>query len=264
MTNLLDITNAYTRRARLTPALIVVLPLGLAVLSWSPNGLKSWTVLWSLFVWAGGTALMAQVARDRGREKEKELFQSWGGKPTTRLLRYAACENPVLVTRRHTALQKAIADIHLPTEEEESANPVNADNIYDACVRWLLEQTRDQKQFNLLFEENCSYGFRRNLWGMKPVGIVLCILGFLLGSSAVAVHVRAHSVVSPISYGGLACILALFIFWINWCKPNWVRLSADAYAERLLAAPDTFASATATPKKTTRKAKQPKRTMQDH
>ena len=61
MKALLDIKDTYIRRARLTPALIVVLPLGLAVLCWSPDGLKSWTVLWSLFVWAGGTALMAQV-----------------------------------------------------------------------------------------------------------------------------------------------------------------------------------------------------------
>lgn len=263
MTALLDITNTYTRRARLTPALIVVLPLGLAVLSWSPDGLKSWTVLWSLFVWAGGTALMAQVARDRGREKEKELFQSWGGKPTTRLLRYAGCENSILVTRRHTVLQKVLADIHLPTEAEELANFQDADNIYDTCVRWLLEQTRDQKKFNLLFEENCSYGFRRNLWGMKPMGIALGFVGFLLGSLAVAIHVKAHAAVSPISYGGLACTLALLAFWILWCKPNWVRLSADAYAERLLAAPDTFASPEA-PKKAPRKAKESKGNIQGH
>jgi len=120
------------------------------------------------------------------------------------------------------------------------------------------------RQFNLLFEENCNYGFRRNLWGMKPMGIVLCILGFILGSSAVAIHVQTHAVVSPISYAGLACTLALLIFWIVWCKPNWLRLSADAYAQRLLAAPDTFASAAAGPKKTTRRAKEPKGTMQDH
>ena len=200
---------------------------------------------------------MAQVGRDRGREKEKELFQSWGGKPTTRLLRYAGCENPVLVTRRHTTLQKVLADIHLPTESEESANAQHADNIYDTCVRWLLEQTRDQKKFNLLFEENCNYGFRRNLWGMKPMGIVRCILGFLLGLSVVMIHMQAHAAVSPIAYGGLACTLALLIFWIVWCNPSWIKLSADAYAERLLAAPDTFGSAAATPKRAPRKPKEP-------
>lgn len=255
MTAILDIKSAYTRRARLTPALIVVLPLGLAVLSWSPDGLKSWTVLWSLFVWAGGTALMAQVARDRGREKEKELYRSWGGKPTTRLLRYEGCENPILVTRRHTNLQSLLADVRIPSESEESADPEHADNIYDTCVRWLLEQTRDQKKFNLLFEENCNYGFRRNLWGMKPLGILLCALGFLFGSSAIVVHMQTHDAISPISYGGVACTVALFVFWTAWCSPQWVRLSADAYAERLLAAAETLGSAGPPPRKTTRKVK---------
>lgn len=253
MTALLDITNTYTRRARLTPALIVVLPLGLAVLSWSPDGLKSWTVLWSLFVWAGGTALMAQVARDRGREKEKELFKLWGGKPTTRLLRYACSENPVLVTRRHASLQKVLSDVHLPSEAEESADPQHADDVYDACVRWLLEQTRDRKKFSLLFEENCNYGFRRNLWGMKPMGLFICVLGLLLGSAAVFAHLRANDAVSPISYGGVACTLSLLAFWAVWCSPSWVKLPADAYAERLLASSDTFGSATAIPKKGARK-----------
>jgi hypothetical protein len=29
---------------------------------------------------------------------------------------------------------------------------------------WLLTQTRDTKTFSILFRENISYGFRRNLW----------------------------------------------------------------------------------------------------
>ena len=258
MTPLLDITNAYTRRARLTPALIVVLPLGLAVLSWSPDGLKSWTVLWSLFVWAGGTALMAQVARDRGREKEEELFHRWGGKPTTQLLRYAGCDNPVLVSRRHTSLQKVLTDINLPNEEEETASPEHADNVYDTCVRWLLEQTRDQKRFSLVFEENCNYGFRRNLWGMKPVGIFLSVVGLFLGLAAIFIHTHAHAAISPVSYAGTVCTIALLVFWIVWCSPGWIKLSADAYAERLLAASDTFGSAAATPKKSSTRVKSPK------
>ena len=254
MTPLLDITNAYTRRARLRPALIVVLPLGLAVLSWSPDGLKSWTVLWSLFVWAGGTALMAQVARDRGREKEKDLFQRWGGKPTTQLLRYAGSSNPILVSRRHANLQRVLTDIHLPNEEEETADPEHADNVYDTCVRWLLEQTRDQKKFSLIFEENCNFGFRRNLWGMKPVGIILSVVGLLLGLAAIFIHLRASITVSPVSYAGAACTIALLGFWIVWCSPDWIKLSADAYAERLLAALETFNSTTTIPKKSPKKA----------
>jgi hypothetical protein len=92
---------------------------------------------------------------------------------------------------------------------------------------------------------------------MKPMGILLSMIGFILGSTAVVIHIEAHTVVSPISYGGLACTLALFIFWTAWCGPGWVKLAADAYAERLLAAPDALGLAAPTPKKATRKAKSP-------
>ncbi len=236
MTTPFDITNPYTRRARLKPALIVVLPLGLAVLSWSSDGLKSLTVLWSLFVWAGGTALMTQLARDRGRQKEKELFDSWGGKPTTRLLRYAGSDNPVLVRRRHDALQRAISDIHIPTEAEEAADPHHADNVYDTCIKSLLEQTRDQKRFEMIFDENCNYGFRRNLWGMKPFGIMICILGIFLSSAAIFLRIFAHLPLSLLSYGTVALNLTLLGFWVLWCNPGWVKLAADAFGEILLAA----------------------------
>ena len=35
---------------------------------------------------------------------------------------------------------------------------------------------RDTKKFHILFGENITYGFRRNLLGMKPIALVLNIL----------------------------------------------------------------------------------------
>ena len=80
--------DTYTRRARLYPALLVALPLGLATLAWFPEGLAGWGTLWGLVTWSGATALLAQVGRDKGRVKEPGLFEQWGGKPTTRMLRH--------------------------------------------------------------------------------------------------------------------------------------------------------------------------------
>ena len=152
-------------------------------------------------------------------------------------MRYSGSENPVLVGRRHSSLQRALPDVHVPNEAEEVADPGTADNVYDTCVRWLLEQTRDQKKFVLLFDENCNYGFRRNLWGMKPAGVFLSVLGLALGASGIFVHTRAHAEVSPISYGGAACIMALLAFWVVWCRPEWVKLSLthspSVYLQRL-------------------------------
>ena len=179
MNNSLNISDPYVRRARLQPALLVALPIALAALAYFPSGVVGWGILWSLLIASGGTALLSQVARDRGKRNEEELFQKWEGKPTTRRLRHRDATNIVLLNHQHARLKLLIPDLVIPTAEDEAANPDHADQVYDACVLSLRERTRDRKKFPLVFEENCSYGFRRNLWGMKPLGILTSALGSL-------------------------------------------------------------------------------------
>lgn len=231
-----DIFNAYVRRARLQPAMLVALPLGLATLAWSPGGVVGWGLVWSLFVFCGGTALMAQLARDRGKRKEPALFQSWDGKPTTRLLRHRGTPNATLLDRRHQRLQSMVPGIKIPTAKKELADPHAADEIYDACTAFLLEKTRNKNQFPLVFEENCNYGFRRNLWGMKPLGITTALVGVLAVALLFVLNYRNGAGLSPIALVCSVLNLLLLLGWLIWFTPDWVRIAADAYAERLLAA----------------------------
>lgn len=235
-----NISDPYTRRARLQPGLLVALPLALAVLAWSPAGLTGWGVLWSVLVWSGATALLTQVARDRGKRKEPELFRQWGGKPTTVLLRHRDSSNPVLLDHRHAKLRELVPSRQLPTAEEESIDPTKADQIYEACTLRLIERTRDKKTFPLVFEENCNYGFRRNLWGMKPVGILTAALGTGSVAVLIALHFLKGTALQPLSYVGGVINLILLVGWITWFTPAWVRIAAEAYAERLLAACDSL------------------------
>jgi hypothetical protein len=221
--------------------MLVAFPLALAVLAWSPTGLVGWGLLWSLFVWCGGTALLGQLARDRGRRKEPELFRIWGGKPTTRLLRHRDTPNAVVLDRRHKKLQRLVTGVQIPTRNEEQANPDFADDVYDACTGFLLEKTRtDKEHFPLVFEENCNYGFRRNLWGMKPLGIASSLAG--LGAIAVLFVIRhgAGIAPSPIALVCAAMTLSLLVGWVAWFTPDWVRIPAEAFAERLLAASENL------------------------
>ena len=74
--------DVYTRRARLSPALITILPIALTVILFFPSEAALLGLLASLLVCGGGTALLAQLGRDSGRRKEAQLFDSWDGKPT--------------------------------------------------------------------------------------------------------------------------------------------------------------------------------------
>jgi len=231
----LDISNSYVRRARLQPAMLVALPLALATLAISPNGIVGWGTVWSLFVFCGGTALMAQMARDLGKQKEPGLFQSWGGKPTTRLLRHRDAPNASLLDRRHRKLQSLVPGIQIPSVADELAYPRAADDTYDSCTAFLLEKTRKKESFPLIFEENCNYGFRRNLWGMKPLGIATSLIGTVAIAVALTIGYRNGGALSATTLACGALNLLLLLAWLIWFTPAWVRIAADAYAERLLA-----------------------------
>lgn len=228
--------DPYVRRARLQPALLVVLPVALAVLAWFPTDAVVAGALWSFIVWSGGTALIAQVARDRGKAKEPELFTKWGGRPTTRLLRHRDSANPVLVEHRHGKLALVLPNVHMPSREEEKANPKAADAVYDACTVLLLEKTRSRDAFPLVFEANCDYGFRRNFWGMKPLGLTLAFLAVAAIGLLLCRDVAAGASMRPVPVAAFVVAAAFAFGWLVLFTPNWVKTTADAFAERLLAA----------------------------
>ena len=223
--------DRYTFKARLQPALLASLPVALSVLSLFPNDLTSLGMIWSLIVWSGGTVLITQMSRDAGKSKEQVLFKQWGGKPSIRLLRHRDATNKILLQERHRKLKALMPAMTLPNAKEEDSEPERADEIYERCVVFLLETTRDKKQFDLLFEENCNYGFRRNLWGLKSVGITIAVLGVI---SILALLLFEG--VTPLAVASLLIDGLLLLTWIYLITPRWVRAPAEIYAERLMAA----------------------------
>ncbi len=235
------VLDTYTVRARLAPPLIVVLPLSMATLASFPSVLVEWSAFWSLFVWSGGAFLLSQIGRDWGKKKEHKLFKSWGVRPTTRMLRHRSAKNMVLLAHRHKKLQKMLPDIKVPTIEEEQANPSTADDVYETCVTFLREKTRDRKKFPLVFEEICNYGFRRNLWGMKPLGITISAIGIVVIGLMFSVNYFQKGMLpTPIGIISGLINLILFLAWILVFTPNWVRIPGEAYARRLLESCDNL------------------------
>lgn len=81
--------------------------------------------------------------------------------------------NSVTKMRYHHFLEKNVPHFKLPSREEEDEEPAAADNMYQTATDWLLSKTRDTKTFRLIFEENMNYGFRRNLYALKPLSLIL-------------------------------------------------------------------------------------------
>lgn len=174
------VKDPYDRKARLTPGLLVVLPLlvPLVCVYGTRNPVLAGVV--ALFSGCGAMFALANITREQGKRIEEKLIKEWGGMPTTIALRH--CDKVVLDSvskaRYHSLIEDKLG-IKMPTVQEESSNPEGADDAYVGATKLLRERTRSNKQ--LLFKENISYGFHRNMLGMKPAGIVVSLAGIVYG-----------------------------------------------------------------------------------
>lgn len=227
--------DAYTWRARIIPVFIVIFPLTLTVSLWAPGLALVGRLAGMFLVPFGAAMLMSQIGRDLGKRREPTLWKKWGGTPTTQLLRHKNDKaNPVIRERYHRSLVALLPDLTLPTAEEEARDAARADHTYEACVRHLITKTRERKQFPLLFAENVNYGFRRNLWAMKPFGALFSFGGLAACALYFWLYRESFRLISVEAAAGAAINLALLLFWLLWVTQSWVRIAADAYADRLL------------------------------
>ena len=237
------VTNKYERKARLYPALLLISPLvavGAAFISSSQlTGFESVLVT---VISCGGAFLLTQLARDTGKKKEKRLFALWGGMPSIAIFRHRDEQlDPITKKRYHEQLSILVEGTKAPSVGDEERNPENADEIYAAWSNFLRANTRDSKIFNLLLQENISYGYRRNIWGLRSIGISFTVVAFLGSAARIYVVYRDFSHFDePLLAAGGFCLL-IFALWVFRFNSDWVRIPAIAYAERLAESVDILA-----------------------
>lgn len=231
----------YSLKARIFPTAIVLSPLLILGVGYSLQFEKLGYTLSSLGVTAVLSYLLSQLGRDAGKRKEKDLWHSWGGPPSSQLLRYSdETFDPHTKARYHKRLMELCPVTQPPTAEMEQNDPALAGSIYEAWVRYLITHTRDTKKFSLLLKENTSYGFRRNLWGMKPIGVLIALcsiagLYVFFFKETGAFDPRLF----PVGYWALtfAVLVPLFL-WITHVTREWIKIPAFAYGMRLCEAID--------------------------
>ena len=226
--------DSYSIYARAFPIYITLLPVALVLFPILPAGYD-----WKL---GGATAvvllplcyLCRQIGGDKGRKLESALWDKWGGPPTTRFLRHCNSEfNQVTRNRIHDKLRSL--GLQVPSQNEQDQNARAADIQYESCTDELRHRTRDSKRFYLVFTGLTEYGFRRNLLGLKPVGLLLTILSFVVCLVMMFVSWDpAKPSVLDIAAGFLNIVL--LINWLLGVTENSVKLTADRYARFLLEA----------------------------
>lgn len=254
MQNIHKLFDSYNRVARLYPALLSVAPLAWTIGVLHPEIVASDSIklLISLLMLIGMLFLFASLARHRGKSIEKKLNAEWGGWCTTAYLRHRDDTLDKFTKHRyHEKLEKICGGaFSMPKASEELLNPQDADEKYRSATRLLLESRRDPK-YRLLIDELASYGFRRNLLGLKPVAVAMSFIAILINAlelfyvfpvnvellpiniesiSLFIYNVKEYWVLYTLILGNIL-YLTVFLFFIT---SQFVRSAADEYAIALL------------------------------
>jgi hypothetical protein len=229
-----DLLDEYDLYARYLPGLWCLLPIGVLLTAVGLREHPVVTSVVSLLAVFGGPVILARFVRNRGKRVEHSLWEGWGGAPTTAMLRHAG-DAKEAVQRQHLREQVSkVLSLTLPTEEQERRDPAGADSQYTAATRRLRALTDDKQEFRLLFIENKNYGFERNIFAMKPIGLSISTIcsAALAGLLALSIAASLQSHWLDLSIG-LGLVVGAAAFWSVHPTRATVQRAANAYAERL-------------------------------
>ncbi len=226
----------YSLAARTYPTLIVLIPVVIAGSFFSFEFNTYYHFFTSIGVFGALSFLLTQLGRDLGKKKEPTLWESWGGMPTIQILRFNNDHLDNLTKKRyHSRLNELCPVGQIPTKELEQLNQSEIDSIYSTWTKFMLVNTRDTDKYKLLFKENINYGFRRNLWGLKQIAIILiAIIICILTMSNINKFGLSFFLNWPIEYFVSLCsLIILSAFWFFIVTKDWIKTVAFSYAERL-------------------------------
>jgi hypothetical protein len=226
--------DTYSFRARTLPVYLTLAPGILLLAALVPDGLQLPLSAAAAIVFAPISYFISQAGADFGKRLEKRLWRSWGGPPTTRFLRHGNDEfNEVTRDRLHVKLRAL--GLTVPTREEQQQDERAADKYYESCTEELIRRTRDDKKFPLVFKGLVEYGFRRNLLGLKPFGIIIAIAS--LSGAAWSTYAN-WSPEEPPAIAIVAGLITagLLVSWAMWVTEYAVKLAANRYARFILEA----------------------------
>jgi hypothetical protein len=253
--------DAYSLRARLFPALlasaVALVAIGVLV-PWHRLSIAHavGTVAVPIILFA-----MADIARRIGKRREPHLYKKWGGTPTTVMMRHADTTLDAATKAAYVGFVAGKLNATAPSAEQEAASTDAADAFYARCAGWLRENTRDTKKFSILFNENVTYGFRRNLFALKWPALAIDAIIFI-AAAGYALYARPD-VESDLALKlfiliGVSALHAAYIAFVS--TENSVREAAVTYARQLLLSCETIGAAV--PKPRTRAPAQPRKSAQ--
>lgn len=233
--------DGYALKARYYPALLATIPalVALAILiSRAKFGLTTGIASLAIPVLVFAAA---DIARRMGKRIEEDIYAESGGKPSVTMMRYSDMSFDAASKDAYRAFYASKINQPIPTEEAEMTNVTAGDAFYERGSAWLRENTRGKK-FSVLLAENITYGYRRNLLGLKWPALLanaalLILCGCLLYKMG-ALDLEDETAIALLIVVALAVVHSLFM-WFGVSRKAVIEASRQ-YARQLILSCETF------------------------
>jgi hypothetical protein len=219
--------------ARLYPALLTLVPWSVfLVVFFDPAEWFKSVLL--LAVAAGAHVVIMRVARNRGESRQRAWWERIGGNPTAMRLRWSVAKYDDDHRDLHERVE-GFTGITLPSRAREEADPDAALRVYSRAVARMRELTRDHGAYPRIWDELKNYGFARNTYGVKKLGLLFAAGWLVVMIVLLIVKLRVGSSVDEwkiFVVGGID--LGAILFWVFGVNFALLERESDRYASALL------------------------------
>ncbi|WP_346295752.1 hypothetical protein LRC39_22945 [Rhodopseudomonas sp. P1] len=242
--------DSYALKARYYPALLATIPALVAlaiVISRAKFSLTTGIASLAIPVLVFAAA---DIARRVGKRLEEKIYAESGGKPSVTMMRYSDGTLDAASKEGYRAFYASKINQPIPAEEAEKANVKADDAFYERGGAWLRENTRGKK-FGVLLAENITYGYRRNLLGLKWPALLtnaalISLCGYFLYKKG-ELNTDDETTIALLIVVALAVVHSLFMAF-SVSKQSVIEASRQ-YARQLILSCETFIGTQAAPAK---------------
>jgi hypothetical protein len=185
---------------------------------------------------------LSDWARKAGKDIEPRLYEEMGGKPSVTMMYRTDGEIDQASKDRYRKFLAEKVEQPEPMDAVEMNNPAAANAFYELAGTWLRENTRDTKKFPILFNEVVTYGFRRNLLGVKWPALGLNVVVVLICASLLwyrwPTDTSNGMTLRIIVVLVVAAVHALYFLLV--VGADSVKTAARTYARQLILSCETF------------------------
>lgn len=234
MNHLLKIYDTYNIRVRMSVGIIIITPLILSLYLLIPDtrNIAFTTVI--IITSFGMCNLMISLSRYLSRKAISKCFPDL--LPAQQMLLSNDTTLDATTKKRYQEFfLSKIKDLSFTNDSDDIKINCNS------AITWLIAQTRDAEKFPLIKEETINFGFAKNLYGLKTIGIVISSSLFVIESCILFIKIKYSLEVLefPNLIAATIISLAFLLLWIFAIKKNWVIDSGKKYARALLSACDS-------------------------